>query len=293
MLKWTVLVVAFVAGSCFAQPRADRLVYVASTPCDAGIKSVLTIPVDLKCDFIRWELTLNAAPKTFSLGIIFGQGEPNTPGFRGGGQRLSFTGRVEIEKREKREIYLLKSTQPATQVSLIKINENLFHILTPESRLMVGTGGWSYTINRQEPVTQIVAALATNGSTKAPAAQMVFVGRTPCREIEWYIEVPPNTDCPKIKWKLTLFSDPVTKEPTTYTLSRTLHRSSLIEGKWRITRGDGANFAALVYQLDPDKPERSISLALADQDLLLFLDKNGRPLTGNADFSYTLNRTDK
>jgi hypothetical protein len=46
----------------------------------------------------------------------------------------------------------------------------------------------------------------------------------------------------------------------------------------------------VVYQLDPDQPDRTIYLLVGDRNTLFFLDKEGRLLKGDENFSYTLNR---
>ena len=64
-------------------------------------------------------------------------------------------------------------------------------------------------------------------------------------------------------------------------------------GKWTIIKGIQSNPKAVIYQLDPDKPEQSISLLLGDENVAFFLHKDNQLFTGNEDFSYTLNKRQK
>ena len=95
----------------------------------------------------------------------------------------------------------------------------------------------------------------------------------------------------KVKWDLTLYHDPYTLSPTTYELRGTFYRERIGEGRWAILKGAKADPSAVVYQLDPDKPQGSLFLLKADDNILFFLDKERKPMVGNSSFSYTLNRT--
>ncbi len=168
-------------------------VFVASTPCDPLIKSLFAIHPDTKVDFMRWELTLSDSENNknvFILNVAFGQSQPNTPDFKEGEGKRSFEGKYTVSQSPNRnlnrEIYQLKSDKLPTTISLVKLNDNLFHLLTPENHLMAGNDGWSYTLNRKEPFTNISAVLPslTTSSTlfNDTARQVTFAGRTPCPE---------------------------------------------------------------------------------------------------------------
>src|SRR5687768_13130560 len=174
------------------QPRA-AVVLVGSTAGDSSIKSLLTIPPDTKVEFIRWDLTLDNGENnenTFALNINFGESQPNTSGFKGGGQKLSFQGTYAVSKSADAglngEIYQLKSDKLPATISMVELNDNLFHLLTPQNRLMVGNDGWSYTLNRNQPLANTSFALPSFTASSAllndTARQVIFGGRTPCTE---------------------------------------------------------------------------------------------------------------
>ena len=87
-----------------------------------------------------------------------------------------------------------------------------------------------------------------------------------------------------------MYSDSTSLLPNKYALDRTLSRSHTIQGKWKIIKGFGSNPNAVIYQLDPDKPNASISFLVGDENVLFFLDKKHQLLVGDSNFSYTLNR---
>lgn len=277
--------------------QPEDLALTASTPGDSLIKSLLGIPHETRCDFIRWDLTLKPDQNnagSFSLNIRFGESQPNTLGFKGGGQSRSLEGEWQVVHDSKSEVYQLKCGQWKSTLSLLRIHKNLFHILTPDNRLMVGNGGWSYNLNRKIPLPVDGASLPkfigqTVAAGKFPV-EAVYDGRTPCREIAEQYNVPVEGDCFKLKWRLILYRDPATGDPAGYTINRVQFQRAVGQGKWAIVRGTGQNEGAVIYQLDPDQPGKSLSFLAADENILFFLDKNQQPLTGNGDFSFTLNK---
>jgi hypothetical protein len=68
------------------------------------------------------------------------------------------------------------------------------------------------------------------------------------------------------------------------------HRQAGREGKWTILRGTPSDPQAVVYRLDATETERVLFLLKEDDNVLFFLDQSRKPLVGNADLSYTLNR---
>ena len=272
---------------------SSNTVLVGSTPGDAVIKSMLSIDPGKQVDFIRWHLTLGRGDaKAYTLNINFGEAKPNTSGFKSNGENLSIQGTYTVSKSKIGDICELKNAKAKTLISLVKLNENLYHVLAPDNKLMVGNGGWSYTLNRQDPLpNNSVAVPSLTTLLPAVSAQdVIFDGRTPCLDLARQYNIPVENDCFKLKWKLTLHRDPTTKAPTIYTLQSTLHRSTAIEGKWAILKGLSTNPDAVVYRLDPDKPREAMSLLVGDENVLFFLDKENRLFTGNGDFSFTLNR---
>lgn len=184
--------------------------------------------------------------------------------------------------------------------SLLKVSDDVLHILEPDRTLMIGNSGYSYTLNRIESAEKpgdVALALArasmsyTNSPlSKGPSVFGVFEGRTPCRGIARELKRPDDAGCIKAKWRITLFQNPETKVPTTYQVEGTLYRGLMREGKWSITRGTAAHPDAIVYDLAATETEPRLLLLKGDDNVLLFLNHDRQPMVGHADFSYTLNR---
>ena len=122
----------------------------------------------------------------------------------------------------------------------------------------------------------------------------VFEGRTPCGAIATEFTGFPAENCEKIKWRVTLYVDPTSGNPTTYAFlalpvpckgTRAQWR-----GKWRIERGAGTDRNRVLDHLDNGGPPQVLSLLAVDGNVLLFLDREQKVLVGDASWSYVLNR---
>jgi hypothetical protein len=140
-------------------------------------------------------------------------------------------------------------------------------------------------------------AVASSSSTNywrtlrsGPNVHGYYEGRSPCQGISTLLNFPRNDECTKIKWQLILYRDPETHTPTTFALGGFVWRNQPKTGKWSIVKGTREDPAAEVYRLDTDDQNGFLSFLKADDNILLFLDKNRELLVGNEHFSYTLNR---
>jgi hypothetical protein len=129
--------------------------YVGSTPCDPFIKSLLKIPGNKKCEFIKWELSLSksiTSSDTFLLTALFGESQPNTNGFMGGGDRIMVKGKYTtsygIKNNPKAKVYYLTGDEFLSAVILIQMDNNILHFADANKNLLVGNGGWGYVLNR-------------------------------------------------------------------------------------------------------------------------------------------------
>jgi hypothetical protein len=280
---------------------APGIVLVASTPGDPFVKCMLHIDAGMDLDFIRWNLTIGTGAgnsNTWLLDIFYGKSQPNTLGFAEGGLKRTFQGKYTVTNSQSGDltgkIYQLKSDQPDTKISLFKLNDNLFHLLAPDNRLLAGNGGWSYTLNRQDIQTNLTKGLPSPANPSFllndTAQQVIFEGRTPCQELAKEYNLPVSGDCFKKKWRLTLYRAPGTLLPDIYNIKRGNNPENDIVGKWAIIEGTETNPDAVIYQLDPDQPDKSIYFLAGSENVLFFLDRNQQLLTGNADFSFTLNK---
>jgi len=137
-----------------------------------------------------------------------------------------------------------------------------------------------------QPITQLP-------KRKANVLVGVFDGRTPCRSLAKQVNETVTAECTKIKWRLTLYKDSATRNPSTYELLGFVYKKDNPRvGKWYILKGTKADPQATVYQLDQPGGE-PLFLQKGDDNVLFFLDREKNLLVGNRDFSYTLNRVVK
>lgn len=284
----------FISVDCSGRANIPGIELVGSTPGDELIKSMLSIPEDVKVDFIRWDLKSEAG-NSFVLDIVYAESQPNTLGFKGGGEKRTIKGTIDISRNDGnaafKEVYHLLSNDLPGKISLAKLNKNLFHLLTPDNRLMVGNGGWSYSLNNKAPVESDEILISSKISDDK-TTRVVFDGRTPCQEIAAdHPEMNVSQACFKLKWRLILERDSLNHQPTTFTIRKVVDSKPLdVTGKWTIINGIPANPDAIIYVIDYDKPDKSISFLVGDDNVLFFLDKNNELYFGNADFSFTMNK---
>ena len=143
-----------------------------------------------------------------------------------------------------------------------------------------------------------------------PAAQSkfgLFVGTSPCDAVARRpLGIPATADCEMIKWNLTLHQEPGTLAPTSYELNFTFGMTqpnttgfknggtkAERKGKWSIAQGTRADSGLLVFKLDAERSEESISFVKLDENLLHLLDADRSLAVGHAGWSYTLARTER
>lgn len=163
-LSTTFLTVCFVfTNSCSQPTKAGKtessvsFIFKASSPCDAVSKTMLQIPENTACELIKWELVLNqelntSIPSGYTLTYVYGMSKPNTLDILHGGTRIVKEGRWSIGKGRKQhseaDVYQLFSANSQPYLFFLKLDDKLLHLLAPDKSLMVGNGGWSYTLNK-------------------------------------------------------------------------------------------------------------------------------------------------
>lgn len=249
--------------------------YTASTPAANVIKSFLGIPLADSIDFIRWKLIIR--DNDYELHCNYGIGKNNTNGFINGGQKIELKGALKKDKN----YYRLQNGDKILHIA--ELNTDLLHLMDDNKSLLVGNGGWSYTLN------SLTASFS--GQVNLAAHQTIlkdsidFEGRTPCK-IPGII--PPGMECYKLKWHVILYADPKTNEPGSFKIFGTTWRQNGPRvGNWKIITGKDGR---IIYQLNDNTEKGLLYLLKLDENILVFTDANGKLLVGDEDFSYTLNR---
>jgi hypothetical protein len=282
-------------------------VFAGSSPCGEAIKRLFDIPSDASSP-LRWKLILHQDSKTrvpagYKLECDYNPPKvADSPTPEPKTVSLKWEGRWAITKGSKfnpdADVFELSGA-----VSLVKVNDDLLHMLNPDRSLMVGNGGWSYTMNRFEASEKVVipsaATLARPSESYSlsplavgPSVFGVFEGRSPCQGIARELKIAAEVDCAKVKWRITLYQDPATLVPTRYKVESSLNRKRIREGSWSVARGTAADPSVVIYHLAPANSEADLFLLKGDDNVLFFLDRHRKPLVGHTDFSYTLNRRD-
>ena len=250
--------------------------YTGSTPANATVvRDFLNIARTDSVDFIRWELQLNN--KEFGLNCNYGIGKPNTNGFYDGGKTIQLKGKFIVSGND------IVLQNAGKLLRMVELNEDLLHIADNSERLLVGTGGWSYTLNSLSPLHSSHVNLKAKMSTVIDS--LVYVGRTPC-DVPGVVE--PGKQCNKLKWKITFYPISNSLHYGQYKILGTAYRTQNGKtGTWRMIDGKGGG---IVYELNNDQEKNYIHLVKLDEQLLVFSDGEGKLLVGNRDFSYTINR---
>ncbi len=117
-------------------------------------------------------------------------------------------------------------------------------------------------------VTMLVVVQKKIAPTTQVSSQVfgIFSGTLPC------------ADCSGLKTTLTLYVDAQTHQPTTYTLSSLYKGKSqkpfISYGTWIIEKGDEVDPSAILYVLDPNRPDQEQFWVKASNTQLKMLDNN-------------------
>jgi hypothetical protein len=119
----------------------------------------------------------------------------------------------------------------------------------------------------------------------------IFEGRTPCNPISAQLGATVDPACDHLKWQVILYHDTLTLAPTVFMLTTELFNRRPLKGKWEIAGKKNTSGTLLALYYSPNRDP--LYLLRGDDNVLFILNDSGQMLTGNADFSYTLNRVKK
>jgi hypothetical protein len=131
--------------------------FIASTPCSIGTRPLPGIPMNQDCELMQWDLKLfedrlKKTPSEFVLHYSFGMPLNNTHGMIGGGTSRELKGSwivIQGNPSNRRAIiFRLVDSATGNIISLLKLNDDLLHLLDSEGHLMIGNAAWSYTLNK-------------------------------------------------------------------------------------------------------------------------------------------------
>ena len=288
-------------------------VYEGMTPCGEANRPLPQIPANSDCDQMIWKLTLyhdadTGSPTTYQLMSSYGLSQQGTTGLQGGGTAINLEGKWDIIRGTKTDpdavVYQLHADGTESVIRFVRIDDNLIHVLAPDSTMMVGNGAWSFTLNRTDPAPTANAPDATSELANTPLPDTLvdaamsgqFDGRSPCAEIILELQdIPTTAGCQRVKWRLILHLDDETHLPTTYELYNLYVATGDTRyedtGGWSIVQGTPADPEAIVYQLHSARLPQPLSFLKVDDNHLFLLTPDFHFMVGDAFASYTLSRS--
>ena len=130
---------------------STKTFYSGTTPCAPGKSLVPVVPANDDCEHMKWHLTLFNSEAGIPASYVL------TCQYRGANSAGRSSKTVEmkgslvitkgIKSNPEAVVYELR-TERGTNVLLVKMSDDLLHILDADRRLMVGNPAWSYTLNR-------------------------------------------------------------------------------------------------------------------------------------------------
>jgi hypothetical protein len=264
--------------------------FIGTTSANAELLQFLGAPPGTHAELIEWSLSLTSS-STYTLRASYGLTRPNYPGIQEDRRDVDRQGTWTAVKGTK-------SNASADVIDLgglafVRVGSSIVHALTADRSLMIGSGAWSFSLNRSEAAEPMPdPSLPTGGGegsytisplATGPTVYGVFEGRTPCQGVARALARTVAPGCARLKWRLTLLQNPADQKPATFKLEGSLFRSDRLEGMWSISN------TGIVTLHGPDRAPL-VSLLEVDDDAMMFLDRSGNLLVGNASFSYTLER---
>ena len=156
----------FLTEATLESNKTSEIVFAGTTPCSNIIRPIHSIKnepdckvTECQCFMVEWQLTLYRNPDTqepthYKLTGINRFTVKETNLYSQPGTKSESTGKWAISKGTKTNpsaiVYKLNPDRPAISLSLLKLNDNLLHILDHEGRLLIGNEFYSYTLNRVE-----------------------------------------------------------------------------------------------------------------------------------------------
>jgi len=168
--------------------------------------------------------------------------------------------------------------------------KKLIFILSATVSLMLAANAQGQTAASDNIISE---SITFGDMPKGKGVYGIFEGRSPCEAMSRQLGAKMPADLDHLKWQLILFRDSVTLKPTTFTLTTEMFDRKPLTGNWSIVKGTKNSLAAPYIALDWRKPDKPLYLLKGDENVLFILNENFEILTGDADFSYTLNKVIK
>jgi hypothetical protein len=155
---------------------------------------------------------------------------------------------------------------------LLKLNDNIFQIISKDKKIVPGGAGYANTLNRVDPVKQ--KSIDFKPENNSVSKEMELTGRTPLKPFDKLLDIVDNEDHDKIKWIIKFHAD------GTMDVRRTLEHIADYKGTWTASNN--------VYKLDFEG--HVLYLLKASDDVYYFMTIEDGLLVGNQEFGMSLIR---
>ena len=208
-----VAVVLLNGGTCIqTKPTPPTTQFVGTMPCGEAVRAFVG---GESCQSVIWRLDLGvmeSGEPGWNLATVYGSNSAASVGMVPDGSHLS--GKLEKSGTTYR---LISNT--GKSISFRQVSSTLIHLLDDQNRLMPGTPGWSYTLNRAD-VTDDPGRpkqVAEGSYTLSPRETGntvfgIFGGRTPCTSLVRALHITLNDGCQRLKWRVTLLQNASTRQ---------------------------------------------------------------------------------
>jgi len=154
-LSFFALFAGFVQATTYHSPEPE--LFVGTSPCALVMRPLLSVPTNMDCEMITWNLALTSIPghesaSRFRLKYTYGMSKPGTQGFMNDGISGELTGTwSEVKNTGKipgKSLVSLHTTGQNPPINFAKLDARILHLLDPQGNLMIGNAAWSYTLGK-------------------------------------------------------------------------------------------------------------------------------------------------
>lgn len=132
-------------------------IFEGSTPCNPSVNAILKIPLSDTCVFMKWELDIfskNGKDSSFKLLISYGDFQPNTMYFLGGGKSMNIVGKLwttyTIRNSTKYKILHLAGDKNSPGLVFIQLDNNILHFIDSNMKFIKGDPSFAFVLNRTD-----------------------------------------------------------------------------------------------------------------------------------------------
>ena len=161
-ISWPLLVVLMCCisiSSCSQTGSSRKLdatdVFVGSTPCNHTVNALLKISSADTCVFMKWQLNMfnkDNQKGSFKLLISYGDYQPNTMHFLGGGKSLNLAGKLTtnyyIKNNSRYTIYHLIGDKNEPELLFVELDNNILHLIDNNMKFIKGDASFGFVLNR-------------------------------------------------------------------------------------------------------------------------------------------------